>query len=59
MSPHAGRTTWDSRRILLGDWSRVVRDGIDLLRLVLLVGAVVFAVRGDPGGAALLVSSVP
>jgi hypothetical protein len=54
MSPHAGRTTWDSRRILLGDWSRVVRDGIDLLRLVLLVGAVVFAVRGDPGGAALL-----
>ncbi|MDQ4084610.1 MAG: hypothetical protein M3165_02225, partial [Actinomycetota bacterium] len=45
---------WDSRRVVLGDWSRVVRDGIDVLRLTLLVGAVVFLLLGDPTGAALL-----
>jgi hypothetical protein len=44
----------DTRRLVLGDWSRVVRDGIDVLRIALLVGAVVFALLADPGAAALL-----
>jgi hypothetical protein len=39
------------RRLVLGDWNRVIRDPLDLLRLAFLVGAVVFAVRADPTGA--------
>lgn len=45
---------WDTRRVLLGDWSRGLRDGIDLLRLTLVAGAVAFAVAGDSAGAWLL-----
>jgi hypothetical protein len=44
----------DTRRLLLGDWSPVIRDGIDLLRLAILGGAVVYAVDGRPGAASLL-----
>ena len=44
----------DTRRLLLGDWTPLVRDGIDVLRLVILGGAVVYAVSGRPGAAALL-----
>jgi uncharacterized membrane protein YjdF len=44
----------DGRTLLLGDWSPVVRDGIDVLRLVILGGAVVYAVDGRWGSAALL-----
>jgi hypothetical protein len=44
----------DTRRLLLGDWTPLLRDGIDLLRLSLLVGAVVLAVGGDVGGAVFL-----
>ena len=44
----------DTRRLLLGDWTPVVRDGIDLLRVAPLVGAGVLALRGDGGGAAVL-----
>jgi uncharacterized membrane protein YjdF len=40
-----------TRRILLGDWNRFVRDPLDLLRLAFLAGAMVFAVRGDATGA--------
>jgi hypothetical protein len=42
-----GATT---RRLLLGDWSSIVRDPIDLLRLVFLGGCVWFAVTGDVKG---------
>jgi hypothetical protein len=45
---------WDARRVVMGDWSRPLRDGIDLLRLLLLLGALVFAAAGDWGAAALL-----
>lgn len=34
-------------RVLLGDWSRVVRDPIDLLRGALIVGAVVTLAMGE------------
>jgi hypothetical protein len=44
----------DRRTLLLGDWNPVVRDGIDVLRLVILGGAVVYAISGRPGSAALL-----
>ena len=44
----------DARTVLLGDWTPVIRDGIDVLRLVLLAGAASFAVAGDLGAAALL-----
>jgi hypothetical protein len=37
--------------LLLGDWSRWVRDPIDVLRLTFLVGFVAAAVSGDLGGA--------
>jgi hypothetical protein len=44
----------DTRRLVLGDWTPLVRDGIDVLRGSLLLGAVGFAVAGDLGGALLL-----
>jgi hypothetical protein len=44
----------DVRTLVLGDWSPVVRDGIDLLRLAILGGAVYYAVTGRPGAAVLL-----
>ena len=44
----------DTRRLLLGDWTPVVRDGIDVLRLLLLGGAVCYALAGRGGDAALL-----
>lgn len=48
-----------ARTFLLGDWNRVVRDPIDLLRATFLVGAVWFAVSGDVKGVAnLLVAGV-
>ena len=36
---------WTTQRVLLGDWGRVVRDPIDLLRLGLVVAAVVVLAR--------------
>jgi hypothetical protein len=44
----------DPRTLLLGDWNPVVRDGIDVLRIVILGGALYFAVTGDVGAAVLL-----
>lgn len=37
--------------LVMGDWSRTVRDPLDVLRLVFLAGAVAFAVAGDVAGA--------
>jgi hypothetical protein len=39
-----------TRRIVLGDWSRAIRDPLDVLRLVFAAGIVVFAVLGDVKG---------
>lgn len=44
----------DTRRLVLGDWTPVVRDGIDVLRLLLLGGAVGYALAGRGGDAVLL-----
>ncbi len=46
-------------RVLLGDWNPIIRDPIDVLRASYIVGAVVFALMGNVGGAArLLVTAV-
>ena len=44
----------DTRRLVLGDWTAVIRDGIDVLRLAILVGAVCFWLAGDRGAAGIL-----
>ena len=44
----------DGRTLLLGDWTPWVRDGIDVLRLIIVAGAAVYAVDGQWGSAALL-----
>lgn len=46
----------DTRKVVFGDWNPVLRDGIDVLRLAILAGAVGFALAGDLGGAAVLAS---
>jgi uncharacterized membrane protein HdeD (DUF308 family) len=54
MATHAATIGgWDRRRLIYGDWSWFIRDGLDVLRLVFLAGVVVFAVRGDPDVVAL------
>ena len=45
----------DGRTLLLGDWSPVVRDPIDILRATFVVGAVAFAVLGEGGAVNLAV----
>ncbi len=48
-----------TRKLLLGDWGRIVRDPIDLLRITFILGAVYFAIVGDVKGTAnLLVAAV-
>src|ERR687896_670112 len=42
------------RTLVLGDWGRVVRDPIDLLRAAFFAGALIFAIRGELGGVANL-----
>ncbi len=48
------RQAMQTRRLVFGDWNPVIRDGIDVLRLAILAGAVGFALAGDPGAAAVL-----
>ena len=52
--------TWTKERVLLGDWTPVVRDPLDLIRAGLVVAAVVaLARRGlDGGSGALLFAAV-
>jgi hypothetical protein len=43
-----------TRRLLLGDWHPWLRDPIDMLRALLVAGAIGFALAGDGEGVALL-----
>ena len=43
-----------TQRLLLGDWNRVVRDPLDLLRLALVAAAAVALVRQVDGGSVTL-----
>jgi hypothetical protein len=46
-----------ARTFVLGDWGRVIRDPIDLLRASFFVGAAVFALTGELKGTGNLVVS--
>ena len=49
----------EARTFLLGDWSRTVRDPLDLLRATFFVGALVFLALGEMKGVAnLLVGGI-
>jgi hypothetical protein len=49
----------EARTLLLGDWSRTVRDPLDLLRAAFFVGALVFLALGEMKGVAnLLVGGI-
>jgi hypothetical protein len=58
------RVDMESRTVLMGDWGRVVRDPIDLLRATFFIGAAVLLIAGEIkgvgnlvlGGTALLVA---
>ena len=40
----------DRRKLVMGDWGPVVRDPLDVVRLVFLAGAIAFAAAGDVAG---------
>ena len=48
----------DGRTLVLGDWSPVVRDPIDVVRATFLVGAAAFALTGRGGAAALALAGI-
>jgi uncharacterized membrane protein HdeD (DUF308 family) len=48
---------WDRRRIIYGDWSWLVRDGIDVIRLAFIGGTIAFAVQGRSDVVALSAAS--
>jgi uncharacterized membrane protein HdeD (DUF308 family)/uncharacterized membrane protein YjdF len=49
---------WDRRRLVYGDWSWLVRDGLDILRIAFFAGAIAFAVQGRSTAVALTAASV-
>jgi hypothetical protein len=52
-------TAMEARTVLMGDWGRVVRDPIDLLRATFFVGIAVFLALGELKGAGnLLVGAI-
>jgi uncharacterized membrane protein HdeD (DUF308 family) len=46
-------SSWDRRRLVYGDWTWLVRDGLDVLRLAFFAGTTVFAVQGRSTAVAL------
>jgi uncharacterized membrane protein HdeD (DUF308 family)/uncharacterized membrane protein YjdF len=48
---------WDRRRLIYGDWNWLIRDGLDVLRLAFVTGAVVFALEGRSTAVALTAAS--
>jgi uncharacterized membrane protein HdeD (DUF308 family)/uncharacterized membrane protein YjdF len=48
---------WDRRRLVYGDWSWLVRDGLDVLRIAFFAGTVAFAVQGRSTAVALTAAS--
>jgi uncharacterized membrane protein HdeD (DUF308 family)/uncharacterized membrane protein YjdF len=44
---------WDRRRLIYGDWNWLIRDGLDVLRILFLAGTVVFAIEGNSDTSAL------
>jgi uncharacterized membrane protein HdeD (DUF308 family)/uncharacterized membrane protein YjdF len=48
---------WDRRRLVYGDWTWLIRDGLDLLRCAFITGTIVFAVQGRSTAVALTAAS--
>jgi uncharacterized membrane protein HdeD (DUF308 family)/uncharacterized membrane protein YjdF len=48
---------WDRRRLLYGDWTWLVRDGLDVLRVAFIAGTIVFAIQGRSTAVALTAAS--
>jgi uncharacterized membrane protein HdeD (DUF308 family)/uncharacterized membrane protein YjdF len=48
---------WDRRRLIYGDWTWLVRDGLDVLRLAFIAGTIVFAIQGRSTAVALTAGS--
>jgi uncharacterized membrane protein HdeD (DUF308 family)/uncharacterized membrane protein YjdF len=47
----------ERRRLIYGDWTWLVRDGLDVLRALFIAGAIVFAVQGRSTAVALTAAS--
>jgi uncharacterized membrane protein HdeD (DUF308 family)/uncharacterized membrane protein YjdF len=50
-------TELERRRLIYGDWTWLVRDGLDVLRALFIGGAIVFAVQGRSTAVALTAAS--
>jgi len=48
---------WNRRRLVYGDWSWLVRDGLDVLRIAFFAGTIAFAVQGRSTAVALTAAS--
>jgi uncharacterized membrane protein HdeD (DUF308 family)/uncharacterized membrane protein YjdF len=48
---------WDRRRLVYGDWTWLIRDGLDVLRCAFIAGTIVFAVQGRSTAVALTAAS--
>jgi uncharacterized membrane protein HdeD (DUF308 family) len=48
---------WDRRRLVYGDWSWLIRDGLDVIRLAFFGGTIAFAVQGRSEAVALTAAS--
>jgi uncharacterized membrane protein HdeD (DUF308 family) len=53
----AAHPGWDRRRLVYGNWSWLVRDGLDVLRIAFFAGTVAFAVQGRSTAVALTAAS--
>ena len=51
------QSAWDRQRLVYGDWSWLVRDGLDVLRVAFIAGTIVFAVQGRSTAVALTAAS--
>jgi uncharacterized membrane protein HdeD (DUF308 family) len=57
MTTDALASGWDRRRLVYGDWTWFVRDGLDVLRCAFIAGTIVFAVQGRSTAVALTAAS--
>ena len=48
---------WDRRRLVYGDWTWLVRDGLDVIRLAFIGGTIAFAIQGRSDVVALTAAS--
>jgi uncharacterized membrane protein HdeD (DUF308 family)/uncharacterized membrane protein YjdF len=55
---HETHPGWDGRRLIYGDWTWLVRDGLDVIRLAFIAGTIVFALQGRSTAVALTAASV-